>query len=130
MSSDGNPIEIIMNRSVKYDRIKNSEKRPTSVVFGVKSVIASVFVVLFALGIASCLKALSDPTGTWGTLLAKPIAIGGLVLLAIALLLVFLCDIVDLVFQLKLNRRPIGWVSLLVFLGAAIGSVVVVVSAL
>ncbi|MCI2111754.1 MAG: hypothetical protein LKK13_05435 [Bacilli bacterium] len=130
MSRDGNPIDIIMNRSAKYDRIKNSDKRLTSVVFGVKSLIASVFLVLFALGIASCIRALNDPTGTWGALLAKPIAIGGLAMFATALFLVFFCDVADLVFQLKLNRRPVGWVSLIVLVGSLIGSVVIIVGAL
>lgn len=110
-------IGDIFNVSSAANGIKNDgEKRSKSVRFAVSSIVYSLIAVASAVGGALLMTAADE------SLLFIFLIIIGVVLLAGALTLL-IGALVRVIAQLGINRRPLGWVALAVFLLAAAGSV-------
>ena len=101
------------NLSLWYNRIANDpEKREKSTYFGVRSIISSlvgaIIIILCAFGISALMNN------------ENVLTIVFIVLLAVAMISVlFECTLrglVTMIYQLRLNKRPIGWIALAVFL--------------
>lgn len=99
----------------KAERIRNDEeKREKSVRFAVESIIMSVFMAAL-LGVGAFLLSLDGFT-----------VIIGIIVIICALSL-FVTSLVRVIAQFTINRRPITWVALAVFLAAIIIPAVAVV---
>ncbi|MCM1305930.1 MAG: hypothetical protein NC037_06180 [Bacteroides sp.] len=117
--------ELIMfntHLKIRYQRIcENPEKREKSVYFGVLSIlfsiIGAVIVALCAFGISSLMD--ND----------NLLSIVFIVILALCILISIVeCTIrslISTVYQLKVNKLPIGWAALAVFIVTFIAMVVV-----
>ncbi|MDE6585790.1 MAG: hypothetical protein K2K80_03820 [Clostridia bacterium] len=104
-------IGDIFNVTAKASEIRHDEvKRPKSMVFGVTSIIYSVLSVVLAIGGAALLSVATD------SLLAIFIIVIGAVLMGGAVA-TFIGALVRVIAQLSINRRAIGWIALIVFLG-------------
>ena len=99
--------------SVWYNRIVNDpDKREKSVYFGVRSIISSlvgaIIIILCAFGISALINNENALTVVF------------MVLLAVAMISVlFECTLrglVTMIYQLRVNKRPIGWIALAVFI--------------
>ena len=98
--------------SVWYNRIVNDpDKREKSVYFGARSIISSlvgaIIIILCAFGISALMNNENALTVVF------------MVLLAVAMISVlFECTLrglVTMIYQLRVNKRPIGWIALTVF---------------
>lgn len=117
-----NFIRIFFNVSSTYHRIEKDEKRKEkSVLLGVRSIIASIFVLILGVGGAFLamwgIKSLSD------NLLAIFAMIMGFIFLAGTIML-FIESLMAALYQLKLKRRTIGWVAIGILVACVIGAVV------
>ena len=107
--------------SMWYNRIiSDPEKREKSVYFGVQSIITSIvgatMVILCAFGVSALLR--SD-----GGIVAI-VFIALLALLMVVGLFEFtLRGLVAMIYQLRVNKRPIGWVALAVWIATFIATI-------
>lgn len=110
-------IGDIFNVSVKAGKIKNDEeKRPKSVRFAFTSIIYSVLAAAFAIGGALLLTVSADSLlAIFLVVIAVALIIGGLV--------TFIGALVRVIAQLRINRQPLGFIALAIFIVALIGSV-------
>lgn len=106
----------------KYDRIANSEKAESSYSFAVSVIILSFLMCAFAAGIGLFFK-MSGSDDDLSAIVGLIMAIFMLLCLASVLL----WATIDLVYQFKLNKKPMSWVALAFYLLGIIGSVVAVI---
>lgn len=116
----------IMNLSVKYKRINSEpERKSKTVYFGVYSIITTVAVGALFILLMWGIFALSDSTGG---ALSDMVVYALIVLMAICELVLFINlisgGLFGVIYQLRCNRRPIGWIALAVFIIALVGMVV------
>ena len=120
-----NLIFDFFNVISKAHEIKNDgERREKSVHFGVTGIVFSVFALLFGIGGAFLLSLLSSGDSDAVLLLIFTIAgvavgLGGAVVL-------FLGALLRVIAQLTINRKPIGWVALALFVACLVAAVVVI----
>ncbi len=96
---------------------KNPEKREKSVYFGVRALFRTIilagFTALFAVGLIYCIKAMSNQN--LGVLLAIiGVVTCGILLFYSTISLIFSCPL-DIYYQIRLNKRAIGWVALTIY---------------
>lgn len=130
MSSRGfilSALSWLLTLSRRYDSIsKDSERKARTVYFGVYSIITTLAVGgLFLLGIWG-LTALIDASGA-GDL--SVILIWVLIAIVAIMELVLLAEYIfggalGVFYQLRCNRRPIGWIALAIYLAATIGMII------
>ena len=110
----------IINDGIKYREIRDSDRRTTSHHFGVRAIIVSLLVPLGVFLLTVCYQSIQNGGNTlWGVIAA----IFG-ILLGIALPLVALLrGTVYVILQLRLNRKPISWVALVVYVVALGGAI-------
>jgi len=118
-------FRIWNQRSIKYSTIRDSEKRATSISFGVKTIIASVFCVVFAVLFALCLKNIGQ-SSTIDDIVLSVLYIIGMVICGLSFLSILFTAIIDVQYQLRLNKKAIGWIALIILILALAGSVVAV----
>lgn len=107
--------------SMWYNRIiSDPEKREKSVYFGVQSIITSivgaVMVILCAFGVSALLKSDSG-------IVAMVFIVLLALLMVVGLFEFTLRGLVAMIYQLRVNKRPIGWVALAVWLATFIATV-------
>jgi len=107
---------------VRYDRIaQDADRKEKSSFFGVQSILCSLFgmaaVILCAFGIRACMQQDS-------ALLILFIALLVIVML-VALVQCTSRALVATIYQMKLNKKPIGWVSLVLWIIALVAMVAV-----
>ena len=116
-----------LNLNIRYNRIsQDAERKQKTVYFGVYSIIVSLLVgalfVLLMWGLLACVNAL-DGGGLGVILLYVLIAV--IAIAELALFAQYLCGgLLGVIFQLRCNRRAIGWIALVVFLAATAGMIV------
>lgn len=116
-----------LHKSAKFDELKRGPKRDTSVSFGVKGIISSLFCLLFAVLFALCLKSWSGASDTeaFGLWLFYLL---GFIVCILCFLLLFFESLLDVQYQMRLNKRAIGWISLVLFICCVIGGVVIMLT--
>lgn len=110
--------------STDYGRIASDpERRAKSVRFGVQSILSSVFgaavVLLCALGVSSLMSD-TDGMKALGIVFAALLALIALV----AVVQLTVRGLIATVYQMRLNRRPIGIISLVVWILSVIATIV------
>ena len=119
-----------INLNVKYNRIsQDAERKQKTVYFGVYSIVVSILVgalfVLLMWGLLACLNAL-DGGGLSVILLYVFIAI--IAVTELVLFAQYVCGgLLGVIFQLRCNRKAIGWIALAVFVIATVGMAVGIV---
>lgn len=116
-----------INIRAKYDRIKNNEeRREKSVRMGVRSIIqtvlCSVIAVLAFYGAVVCLKYTASVN--LGMILSLIAGIFCILATLVSLIQGVLGGMLYMIYQLRLNRRPIGWVALAIWLLLVIAIIV------
>ena len=115
-----NIIDTAVRRHAKYKSIRDSEKRQRSKHFAAVSITCSFFAVVFSMLVIFVANFVGgkDISSLLSLILFFiPFGIiGGIVVPCVLLINSLICNI----YQLKLNRKVIGFISLLLFL-AAIG---------
>ena len=113
----------------KYQRIKeNEEKRATSVKLGVRSIVQSIIaaaaLVLCAFGMKLCLNNLSSSTATLPvfTVIGLVLFIG---IAIVSLIQGMLGAMMYWIYQLKLNKKPIGYAAMAVWIVCLIAAIAV-----
>ena len=124
-------LGIIFSNTARYERLKTDEyRRQTSQILGVWSILSTIIGVACAVLGIWAISALADALGSMDSLATLLIAIG-LFLLIILLIGVILQLIVNglmcAVLQMRLNKKPIGLVSLILWFLFIIAAVVIVV---
>ena len=119
----------LYKNSIKYDRLKrDEEKRMNSNRLGVYSLISTVCGVIFSVLMIWAISMLLDKTGSMkdgGTLETLLIIIGVALLIIVLIELIFQLVINGLfcaVLQLRLNKKPIGFVALFLWLALCLAS--------
>lgn len=118
------------NQRNKYLSIKkNPEKREKSVYFGVIALIKTIFfaalTALFAFGLIFCVK--SFTSNNLHILLAVLGCITCGILLFYSIFgLVFSCPL-QILYQIRLNKRAIGWVALAIYIASVAVAVFLIV---
>ena len=120
-------LGIIFRNKSKYDKLKeDDEKRETSQYLGVGSILSTIFGVIFA--VASVWVAAAMFSGSADSL-DSLVGIIGLFLLAVLFVGLFLQlianGLVCAILQMKLNRKPIGLISLILWLIFIVAAVVI-----
>lgn len=128
-------LSNILNMSCKYDRIAASDKKETSVTFGVRAIIKSVFAVLFALltmyglilcGVASkSIMNLANQAIDTTAISLFNLVLGALCIVigALSVLFLLISGGFSVRYQFKLNKKPIRIVALVLFLASVVSSV-------
>ena len=114
--------------SNEYDRIKNGPKAQTSVKLGVDSLIMSISGILSSVGFAVLAYYCFNVDGLEGLLTFIFGIICALAAVAFFIRLV-LASIVYAIYQMRLNKRPVGIVSLIVSVLMVIGTVILIIVA-
>lgn len=110
----------IINDVIKYREIRDSDRKTTSNYFGIRAIIVSLLVPLGILLLTVCYQSIQSGGNSLWSVIA---AIFG-ILLGIALPLVALLrGTVYVILQLRLNRKPISWVALVVYVVALGGAI-------
>ncbi len=115
------------NLRFRYDTIaKDPERKEKSIYFGVRSIISSIFsaivIALSVWGIFACSNAMNADS------LNAIVAWVFIVLLAVitftALCNGFVSALISTVYQLRLNKKPIGWVALAILIVSFVGAII------
>ena len=129
-------IGMFFKKSTKYDQIIRKDKKETSVSFGVGGIISSVFTVAFAfllaVGIATIASINGIRSGSFGTAIGLFISNIFLGFLAAVVggscaFLLIINSLMDVIYQFKMNKKPIRFVTLIIFLASVIASVALVI---
>lgn len=123
----------------KYEKLKNDpQKRETSVTMGVQSLIMSIvgvtLTVLAAFGTYKCFTLVTIGSGMSSPVVAGLagifVIIGGALCALFALgvfIYLVVASIVYAIYQMKLNKKPIGLVSLIISIVLIVGTIVAVI---
>lgn len=116
-----------VNLKVRYETIaKDPERKEKSVYFGVRSIISSIFsaivIALSIWGIFACFNALN--TDSFNMILAWIFIVLLAVIALTALFNGFVAALISTMYQLRLNKKPIGWVALAILIVAFVGAII------
>ncbi len=131
----GNIINFWSKADRKYNKLKaDEEKRENSVSLGVRGIIQAIlsaaFVVLFVFGGVFCFSK------TEFELAGLLLILGGVLSLLCGLAVLVqgvIGALIYVIYQMKLNKRAVGWISLVIWficLGGAIAASVVIIGIL
>ena len=113
MKGFGRFLMYFSNLGASYKRISNDpEKKDKSVYFGIRSILSSIFGAIIVVLCAFGISALMDTDN-----IVSIVIIVVLVLCMLSAL--FECTLrglITMIYQLRLNKQPIGWASLAVFI--------------
>ena len=120
MKGIGQFIMYFTNISARYNRIANDpERKDKSVYFGVRSIISSIIGAIIVVLCAFGISALMDSDSI--------VSIVFIVILALCMIsALFECSLrglITMIYQLRLNKLPIGWVSLAVFIVSVVAMI-------
>lgn len=121
---------IILKNTRRYDRLKSDEeKKQSSQSLGVWSILSTVIGTICVVLSVWAISAMADKLGAVDSLEVLLI-IFGLFLLVVLLVGLFLQLIVNgiicAILQMKLNKKPIGLISLILWLAIIVAAVVIV----
>lgn len=117
-----NPLFDVLNVILEASSIrKDEELREKSVRFAVTAIIQSVVMVALVLGGAFLLKALDG--GDSDALLLFIFVIAGLAACFAGAFVLLLGAVTRVICQLTINRKPIGWIALVVLIAAVAVSI-------
>lgn len=127
-----NALLFWINLSTKYDTIKKDpEKKKKSIYFAVRTILTSLFsaivVVLSIWGIIACFNNLSSESLS-SMMLSIFMWIFIVILILVALtgfINGFIASALCVSYQLRLNKKPIGWVALAILIIAFVTAIVV-----
>lgn len=111
--------------SLKFGELQKSEKKATSYSFAIKAIIIALAIAGFGALIGLTVKPLSTISGSalnilwWLDLL-------GLVCFALCEVLLLPMGLIDLIYQFRLNRKPMSWIALLLYVLGIVGAVLLV----
>lgn len=117
----------LVRSSNRFDRIKNSDRADKSYGFGVRCILCCVFGVALAAAGGFGLQLLNGTTtdsaasaqGCGNIIIGAPILVIG----AFGALSLWLFAIVNLRYQLKMNKRAIGYVCIFLVIASIIGGI-------
>ena len=120
-----NFIYDFLNVISKAHDIKNDEERRVkSVRFGITSIVFSVFAFAFAVCGAFLLSLLSG--GNAEAILLFIFTIAGIAAAFGSAVMLFIGALLRVIAQLTINRKPIGWIALALFVVCLVAAVVVI----
>lgn len=133
-------IDIIgmwVKKSNKANRIINSEKRETSISFGVGTIFISIFLFLFGVLFAIGLSGITNNSFNDKyivDILNNFVIYSGNILIAIlfaivgglCVIVLFINGILNIFYQLKINKKAIGYVGLVLFIISVIATVILI----
>ncbi len=122
MKNFWNFIMYFTNMSVRYDRIvSDPNRREKSVWFGVQSLVASLFgaavIILCAFGISALMKEDNIVTLVFIILLV--------VIMLVAILECRVRGLISMMYQLRVNKKPVGWIALAIWIVALVLEIVI-----
>ncbi len=122
MKNFWNFIMYFTNMSVRYDRIvSDPNRREKSVWFGVQSLVASLFgaavIILCAFGISALMKEDNIVTLVFIILLV--------VIMLVAILECTVRGLISMIYQLRVNKKPVGWIALAIWIVALVLEIVI-----
>lgn len=134
-SKEPSVIRMFFQKSNKFGRIFQSDKKDTSVSFGVGGIISSIFTVAFAFLFAVGIASITSVNGTSGKTLGFFVSNMFFGLLALIIggastVLLIINSLMDVVYQFKMNKKAIRYVTLVLFLASFIGAAVLVITSI
>ncbi|MGN1060108.1 MAG: hypothetical protein ACI4QN_00095 [Candidatus Coproplasma sp.] len=117
----------------KYSRIKNDEeKRDISVKLGVRSIVETIYsgilVILLLLGLYFCVNNLLNTRVGDGTYSMPLLTIIGIIVCGVGALICLFQgmggSLLYMVYQFKLNKKPVRWVALALWLAMIVAIIV------
>ncbi len=103
--------------SDRYNRICSEGSAEKSVYFGVRAIISMVFSALLMVGIVAgvfyTLMLMDSLLVIFAIIIAIVLGLGGIVVMIIGVIGSLIC----VIYQLRLNRGPMGWIALVVWIG-------------
>ena len=106
--------------STKYARIaSNPEQREKSICFGVESIASTIFgaiiIVLCAFGVSALIS---------GSALGVILAVLLVIVALVSLVQLIVRGLITMIYQLKLNKKPVGIAALIIWILAVIAAIV------
>lgn len=123
-------IWSILLNTRRYEKLKNgAEQRLTSVTLGIWAIVSTIVGTAFAVLSIWLLAFLIDLSGSLDSLetLLTIVGIFLLIVLLVTLIIQFIVNgLVCAILQIKLNKKPIGWISLMIWFAIIIAAIIIV----